>query len=223
MLHCTYTFFEEAIREFDSGEVGSIASAIRAFAFGLALLLTEMVRQASAKEFLRPLSDYSLVRMMMLNIRPGTPDVAYFRRVVKVVTAKGIMGVCVFIAFHLFPLWRENGGDGAIFFVARDPTPQLVLLSVGLVVARANIHVMFFRALLYSLATRCVCALPYKNISCKMGEDTHPTSFFGPPLSSPFSQSWNFAADFTLSVWRIIFSHGQTAVPDVVKRGPSGR
>ena len=159
MLYCTYTFFEEALREFDSGEVGSIANAIRSFSFGLVLLLTETVRQASAKEFLRPLSDNSLMRMMKLNIRPGTPDVAYFRRVVKVVTAKGIMGIFLGFPF-LFSLWRENGVNGAIFFVARDPTPQLVLLSVGLFVACANMHVIFSRTLLYSLATRYVHALP---------------------------------------------------------------
>ena len=92
MLYCIYTSFEEALREFNSDKVGSIANSIRAFTIGLALLLTEVARYASAKELLRPLSDNSLMRMMMLNIRPGTPDVAYFRRVVEVVTVKGIIG-----------------------------------------------------------------------------------------------------------------------------------
>ena len=156
MLHCTYTCFDEALRELASDENSSTANAIRAFANGLFLFLTEMVYYVSKGDFMRPISDNSLMRIMMLNVRPETSDVAYLRKVVKVLTVKGIVGVFVFVPFVWFCLWHENRGDGSIFFVARDPTPRLVFLSVAMFVASANIHVMFSRTSLYSLVTRCV-------------------------------------------------------------------
>ena len=164
MIFSMYTCFEEALREIDSDEVGGAANAIQAFAFGAFLSMTEMVRCASTAEFLRPLSDNSLMRMAMLNVRPGTSDVAYFRKVVNALTVKGIVGVFLFVSFLVFPLWRENGGGGSFFFVARDPTPQLVLISVALIVASANVHVQFSRASLYSLVTRCAHKPHYKQL-----------------------------------------------------------
>ena len=164
VLVSTYTCFEEALREIYSDEVGSAANAIRAFAIGTFLSVTEMVRYASTAEFLRPLSDNSLMRMAMLNVRPGTSDVAYLRKVVNALTVKGIIGVFLFVSFLMFSLWRENRGDGSIFYVARDPTPQLVLISVALIVASANVHVQFSRASLYSLVTRCAHKPHYKQL-----------------------------------------------------------
>ena len=164
MIFSTCTCFEEALREIDSDEVGSAANAMRAFAIGTFLSMAEMVRCASTAEFLRPLSDNSLVRMAMLNVRPGTSDVAYLRKVVNALSVKGVVGVFLFVSFLMFPLWRENGGDGSIFYVARDPTPQLVLISVALIVASANIHVQFSRVSLYSLVTRCAHKPHYKQL-----------------------------------------------------------
>jgi hypothetical protein len=155
MLYCIYACFEEAFLEFDSDQAGSAANAMRSLAFGTFFFTSESIRYSSAVEFLRPVSDSSLLRIMMLNIRPGTSDVVYVRHIVKLLTWKGNAGVLLWAVIPLFSLWRENLGQDS-FFVAQEPTPRLFLISVAFFVASSNVQVTFTRTALYSLLTRCV-------------------------------------------------------------------
>jgi hypothetical protein len=124
MLYCIYACFEEASLAFDSDQAGSAANATQSLTFGTWLSFSESIRYASTVEFLRPVSDSSLLRIMMLHIRPGTPDVAYVRKIVKILIWKGSVGTLLWAVVPLFCLWRENTGQEATtFFVAHDPTP----------------------------------------------------------------------------------------------------
>jgi hypothetical protein len=159
MLFCMYACGDEVIRGLNSDQVRTSA-VLRYVVIGGFIATTLITNWANAKEFLRPLSDNSLIRMMALNVRPGSSDVAYVRRTVSVLNWKGGAGLLLWIPFPLFCLWREDGGDGSSLFVAQSPTPRLCLISMGLVVCCGNVHVMFSRTALYSLVTRCVKNFP---------------------------------------------------------------
>jgi hypothetical protein len=96
--------------------------------------------------------------VMELNIRPGTSDVGYAKRVVKTLTLKGIVGVFI-VALPLL-LWIWTDFELEQFYVTRDSTPKVWAVSLAIILQTGNGYAMHSRATAYSLFTRCVWRTP---------------------------------------------------------------
>ena len=96
--------------------------------------------------------------VMELNIRPGTSDVGYAKRVVKTLAVKGSVGIFICTMPILFWIWKDLGHEQ--FYVTRDSTPKVWAVSLALIIETANGYAMHSRVTAYSLFTRCVWNTP---------------------------------------------------------------
>jgi hypothetical protein len=92
--------------------------------------------------------------VMELNIRPGTSDVGYAKRVVKTLALKGSIGVFICALPILFWIWKDL--DHEQFFVTRNSTPKVWAVSLAFILQCGNGYAMHSRVTAYSLFTRCV-------------------------------------------------------------------